>query len=158
MPVCTCNDIHSCQMNDRRFETIFILIYFILQALQRVNDRLLEKNPAESLLFDVILMTTDGQQQQQSSRIISSTRHHGNFILITISSTEHYGDLTLTLRVQITVSHRSVLEFVVLFTVVSTSCHDVTTTLLQVLKLAGSVFLVRKISLRVYSKITCRCS
>ncbi|XP_068585017.1 cytosolic 5'-nucleotidase 1A [Cebidichthys violaceus] len=49
----------------------------LLQALQRVNQRLLEENPAESLLFDVVLITTDSQQQQQSSRIISSTRHYG---------------------------------------------------------------------------------
>ncbi|XP_035859027.1 cytosolic 5'-nucleotidase 1A isoform X1 [Sander lucioperca] len=49
----------------------------LLQALQRVNERLLEENPAESLLFDVVLITTDSQQQQQSSRIISSTRHYG---------------------------------------------------------------------------------
>lgn len=48
----------------------------LLKAMQSVNDRLLEKNPAESLLFDVILITTDSQQQQQSPRIISSTRHH----------------------------------------------------------------------------------
>nr|XP_046249846.1 cytosolic 5'-nucleotidase 1B isoform X2 [Scatophagus argus] len=49
----------------------------LLQALQRVNERLLEENPAESLLFDVVLITTDSQQQQLSARIISSTRHHG---------------------------------------------------------------------------------
>lgn len=49
----------------------------LLQALQKVNERLLKENPAESLLFDVILITTDRQQQQQSSRIISSTRHYG---------------------------------------------------------------------------------
>ncbi|KAM6925789.1 cytosolic 5'-nucleotidase 1A [Lycodopsis pacificus] len=49
----------------------------LLQALQRVNQRLLEENPAESLLFDVVLITTDSQQQQQSSCIISSTRHYG---------------------------------------------------------------------------------
>lgn len=49
----------------------------LLQAFQRVNGRLLEQNPAESLLFDVVLITTDSQQQQQSSRIINSTRHHG---------------------------------------------------------------------------------
>lgn len=48
--------------------------------MQSVNKRLLEKNPAESLLFDVILITTDSQQQQQSPRIIGSTRHHSNFI------------------------------------------------------------------------------
>lgn len=46
----------------------------LLQALQRVNERLLEEDPAESLLFDVVLITSD-QQQQQS--VISSTRHHG---------------------------------------------------------------------------------
>ncbi|XP_040893702.1 cytosolic 5'-nucleotidase 1B isoform X2 [Toxotes jaculatrix] len=49
----------------------------LLQALQRVNERLLEENPAESLLFDVVLITTDRKQQQQSSHIISSTRHYG---------------------------------------------------------------------------------
>ncbi|XP_041851884.1 cytosolic 5'-nucleotidase 1A [Melanotaenia boesemani] len=49
----------------------------LLQALQEVNKRLLEENPAESLLFDVVLITTESQQQQQSSCIISSTRHHG---------------------------------------------------------------------------------
>lgn len=49
----------------------------LLQALQRVNERLLEENPAESLLFDVVLITTDSQQQLQSSRIISSTKHYG---------------------------------------------------------------------------------
>ncbi|KAM4572258.1 cytosolic 5'-nucleotidase 1B [Odontesthes bonariensis] len=49
----------------------------LLQSLQKINERLLEENPAESLLFDVILITTDRQQQQQSSCIISSTKHHG---------------------------------------------------------------------------------
>ncbi|XP_056271649.1 cytosolic 5'-nucleotidase 1A isoform X1 [Pseudoliparis swirei] len=49
----------------------------LLQALQSVNRRLLEKDPAESLLFDVVLITTDSQQQQQSARIVRSTRHHG---------------------------------------------------------------------------------
>lgn len=49
----------------------------LLQALQRVNERLLEENPDESLLFDVVLITTDSRQQQQSSCIVSSTRHHG---------------------------------------------------------------------------------
>lgn len=48
-----------------------------LQALQKVNERLLKENPAESLLFDVILITTESQQQQQSSRITESIRHHG---------------------------------------------------------------------------------
>lgn len=50
------------------------------------------------------------------------------------------------------------LAFAFLLVVVLTSCHDVTITLLQVLKLADSVFLARKISFRVYWKITCRCS
>ncbi|KAM4734768.1 cytosolic 5'-nucleotidase 1B isoform 2-T4 [Anableps anableps] len=49
----------------------------LLQVLQRVNERLLEKNPAEHQLFDIILITTDSWQQQQSSSIIKSTRHHG---------------------------------------------------------------------------------
>ncbi|XP_036962081.1 cytosolic 5'-nucleotidase 1A [Acanthopagrus latus] len=49
----------------------------LLQALHKVNERLLEESSAESLLFDVILITTDDQQQQQSSRITSSTRHYG---------------------------------------------------------------------------------
>ncbi|KAI9547502.1 hypothetical protein NQZ68_017055 [Dissostichus eleginoides] len=48
----------------------------LLQVLQRVNERLLEENPSESLLFDVVLITSNSQQQQQSSRIISNTRHH----------------------------------------------------------------------------------
>ncbi|XP_053175583.1 cytosolic 5'-nucleotidase 1B [Scomber japonicus] len=51
--------------------------FTLLQALQRVNQRLLEENPAESLLFDIVLITTDSRQQQQSARIISSTRHYG---------------------------------------------------------------------------------
>ncbi|KAG7215435.1 hypothetical protein INR49_022505 [Caranx melampygus] len=49
----------------------------LLQALQRVNRRLLEENPTETLLFDVVMVTTDAQQQQQSARVISSTRHYG---------------------------------------------------------------------------------
>lgn len=49
----------------------------LLQALQKVNERLLEENSAESLLFDIVLITTDSQQQQQSSHLISSTKHYG---------------------------------------------------------------------------------
>ncbi|XP_039988362.1 cytosolic 5'-nucleotidase 1A [Xiphias gladius] len=49
----------------------------LLQALQRVNHRLLEENPVESLLFDVVLITTDRRRQRQSSRITASTRHYG---------------------------------------------------------------------------------
>lgn len=90
--------------NKKRLKiSVLFLIYFILQALQRVNACLLEKNSAESLLFDVLLITTDSQHQQQSSCIINSTRHHSNFILITISNTEHYVDLTLTFSIRITV-------------------------------------------------------
>lgn len=66
---------------------IFILLLLLLlQVMQRVNECLLDRNPAESLLFDVILITTDSQQQQQSSHLISSTRHHSNFILNTLSA------------------------------------------------------------------------
>ncbi|XP_012719107.2 cytosolic 5'-nucleotidase 1A [Fundulus heteroclitus] len=49
----------------------------LLQVLQRVNERLLEENPVEHQLFDIILITTETRQQQQSSSIITSTRHHG---------------------------------------------------------------------------------
>lgn len=49
----------------------------LLQALQKVNERLLEENSAESLLFDIVLITTDSQQQQQRSHLISSTKHYG---------------------------------------------------------------------------------
>ncbi|KAM8860771.1 cytosolic 5'-nucleotidase 1B isoform 1-T1 [Synchiropus picturatus] len=49
----------------------------LLQAMQRVNERLLEENPAEELLFDVVLITTSTQQQQKSSCITSTTRHYG---------------------------------------------------------------------------------
>ncbi|XP_047247447.1 cytosolic 5'-nucleotidase 1B isoform X3 [Girardinichthys multiradiatus] len=49
----------------------------LLQVLQKVNERLLEENPAEHQLFDIILITTDSWQQQQSFSIINSTRRHG---------------------------------------------------------------------------------
>ncbi|XP_057693853.1 cytosolic 5'-nucleotidase 1A [Corythoichthys intestinalis] len=49
----------------------------LLMALQSVNRHLLAANSAESLLFDVLLITTDECQQQQSARIVSSTKHHG---------------------------------------------------------------------------------
>lgn len=91
-----------------------ILIHsFTLQALHKVNERLLEESPAESLLFDVILITTDDEQQQQSSRITSSTRHYGKYILIASRSTKHYSYLRQTLSKQITVRHWSLLKFVV---------------------------------------------
>ncbi|XP_077601087.1 cytosolic 5'-nucleotidase 1A-like [Stigmatopora nigra] len=48
----------------------------LLEALQTVNQHLVAANSAESLLFDVLLVTTD-ERQQQSARIVSSTKHHG---------------------------------------------------------------------------------
>ncbi|XP_042352369.1 cytosolic 5'-nucleotidase 1A [Plectropomus leopardus] len=77
----------------------------LLQALQRVNERLLEENPAESLLFDVILITTDSQQQQQSSRIISSTRHYGLEVSrFCFSSEEDFIESLLKNKVQLFLS------------------------------------------------------
>ncbi|XP_034392010.1 cytosolic 5'-nucleotidase 1A [Cyclopterus lumpus] len=77
----------------------------LLQALQRVNQRLLEKDPAESLLFDVVLITTDSQQQQQSSRIVSSTRHHGLEVSrFCFSSQEDFIESLLTNNVQLFLS------------------------------------------------------
>ncbi|KAF7666901.1 hypothetical protein LDENG_00088430 [Lucifuga dentata] len=79
--------------------------YPLLQALQRVNECLLEENPAETLLFDVILITTDHRQQQQRSRIISSSTHHsldvGRFCF---SSEEDFVDILLENKVQLFVS------------------------------------------------------
>ncbi|KAK5866860.1 hypothetical protein PBY51_011401 [Eleginops maclovinus] len=77
----------------------------LLQALQRVNERLLEENPAESLLFDVVLITTDSQQQQQSSRIISNTRHYGLEISrFCFSSEEDFIESLLTNHVDLFLS------------------------------------------------------
>ncbi|XP_026168285.1 cytosolic 5'-nucleotidase 1A [Mastacembelus armatus] len=77
----------------------------LLQALKRVNERLLEKNPTESLLFDVILITTDSQQQQQSSKIISSTRHYGLEVSrFCFSSEEDFMESLLKNNVQLFVS------------------------------------------------------
>lgn len=59
----------------RRFK---VFMCFTLQALQRVNECLLERTATESLLFDVILMVLDSREQQQRARIISSTQQHGN--------------------------------------------------------------------------------
>ncbi|XP_035520587.1 cytosolic 5'-nucleotidase 1A [Morone saxatilis] len=74
----------------------------LLQALQRVNERLLEENPAESLLFDVVLITTSSQQQQQSSRISSSTRHYGLEVSrFCFSSEEDFIESLLTNGVQL---------------------------------------------------------
>lgn len=49
----------------------------LLQALQTVNQHLLQENPEETLLFDVVLISTDTPQQQNQENIKSSTRHHG---------------------------------------------------------------------------------
>ncbi|XP_069018609.1 cytosolic 5'-nucleotidase 1B isoform X1 [Embiotoca jacksoni] len=77
----------------------------LLQAFQRVNERLLEENPAESLLFDVVLITTDSQQQQQSSRIISSTRQHGLEVSrLCFSSEEDFIESLLKNNVQLFLS------------------------------------------------------
>ncbi|KAM3609925.1 uncharacterized protein V6R79_022606 [Siganus canaliculatus] len=74
----------------------------LLQAFQRVNERLLEQNPAESLLFDVVLITTDSEQQQQRSRIISSTRHHGLEVgRFCFSSEEDFVESLLKNKVQL---------------------------------------------------------
>ncbi|XP_047451865.1 cytosolic 5'-nucleotidase 1A [Mugil cephalus] len=77
----------------------------LLQALQKVNERLLEKNPAESLLFDVVLITTDSQQQQQSSHITSSTRHYGLEVSrFCFSSEEDFTESLLKNKVQLFLS------------------------------------------------------
>ncbi|XP_077373865.1 cytosolic 5'-nucleotidase 1A [Festucalex cinctus] len=49
----------------------------LMQALQSVNRRLVAANPAESLLFDVLLVTTDERRRRQSARVVSSTKHYG---------------------------------------------------------------------------------
>ncbi|XP_070687324.1 cytosolic 5'-nucleotidase 1B [Pempheris klunzingeri] len=77
----------------------------LLQALQRVNGRLLEENPAELLLFDVVLITTDSRQQQQSSRIMSRTRHYGLEVSrFCFSSEEDFVESLLKLNVQLFLS------------------------------------------------------
>lgn len=53
------------------------LAFPLLQALQTVNQHLLQENPEETLLFDVVLISTDTPQQQNQENIRSSTRHHG---------------------------------------------------------------------------------
>ncbi|XP_059190502.1 cytosolic 5'-nucleotidase 1A [Centropristis striata] len=73
----TCRAVFECGADDGEDVYGMGVAFPLLQAMQAVNGRLLEENPAESLLFDVILITTDSQHQQQSSRIISSTRHYG---------------------------------------------------------------------------------
>ncbi|RVE71319.1 hypothetical protein OJAV_G00050590 [Oryzias javanicus] len=81
------------------------LAFPLLQAVQKVNDCLLEKNPSESLLLDVILITTDSQHQQLSSVLISSTRHHGLGVgRFCFSSEETFIDCLLENNVQLFLS------------------------------------------------------
>lgn len=47
----------------------------LIQAVQTVNQRLLEGSP--SVLFEVILITTNRAQQQQRERVCSSSKHYG---------------------------------------------------------------------------------
>ncbi|XP_033909599.2 cytosolic 5'-nucleotidase 1A-like isoform X2 [Acipenser ruthenus] len=46
-----------------------------IKAAQMVNEKLLEKNPQEKLLFDVILVSNNSPQS--GSRIINSAKHYG---------------------------------------------------------------------------------
>lgn len=45
------------------------------QAIAQVNKRLLEKNPSETLLFDLILVSTEESEEHQT-RILLSLQHH----------------------------------------------------------------------------------
>lgn len=47
----------------------------LLQAMQKVNEVLLERDPVETLLFDVVLLAANSKQDQ--ARIIASTQHYG---------------------------------------------------------------------------------
>lgn len=49
----------------------------LLQALQTVNQLLLQENPEETLLFDVVLISTDSPEHQNQQNIRNSTGHHG---------------------------------------------------------------------------------
>ncbi|XP_056453936.1 cytosolic 5'-nucleotidase 1A [Gadus chalcogrammus] len=42
-----------------------------IQAIQRVNERLLEKNPSETLLFDIILISTEDTEEHQTCSLLS---------------------------------------------------------------------------------------
>ncbi|XP_071387641.1 cytosolic 5'-nucleotidase 1A [Centroberyx affinis] len=66
---CGAEDLHSTEPYERG------VAFPLIQAIQKVNDSLLEEDPAEALLFDVILLTS--QSQDQHSRIIASTKHYG---------------------------------------------------------------------------------
>ncbi|XP_061533069.1 cytosolic 5'-nucleotidase 1A isoform X2 [Phycodurus eques] len=76
----------------------------LLQAVQNVNRRLVAANSAESLLFDVLLVTTDGRRQQ-SARIVSSTKHHGLEVSrFCFSGREDFVESLLENRVQLFLS------------------------------------------------------
>ncbi|KAI1903957.1 hypothetical protein AGOR_G00000750 [Albula goreensis] len=47
-----------------------------IEAVQRVNEKLVEINPEETLLFDVMLLSKNGSPESRS-RIENSTVHHG---------------------------------------------------------------------------------
>uniref|UniRef100_A0A8C6TAB7 Cytosolic 5'-nucleotidase 1A n=1 Tax=Neogobius melanostomus TaxID=47308 RepID=A0A8C6TAB7_9GOBI len=49
----------------------------LLQAVQTVNERLLQVDPSESERFEVILISTNRVQQQQKERLQSSASAHG---------------------------------------------------------------------------------
>lgn len=69
----------SAAFDTKHYDEVFKqgLAFPLLQAMQRVNKQLLEENPAEDLLFDIILITTNSAQQQKSDWIASSTKHYG---------------------------------------------------------------------------------
>ncbi|KAJ3595919.1 hypothetical protein NHX12_002331 [Muraenolepis orangiensis] len=47
----------------------------LIQAIKRVNERLLEKNPTETLLFDVLLISTEESEEHQT-RSLLSVKHY----------------------------------------------------------------------------------
>lgn len=49
----------------------------LLQAVQRVNERLSQVDPCESERFEVILVSTDRAQQRQKERLQTSATAHG---------------------------------------------------------------------------------
>ncbi|XP_061628646.1 D(4) dopamine receptor-like isoform X2 [Phyllopteryx taeniolatus] len=76
----------------------------LLQAMQNANRRLVAANSAESLLFDVLLVTTDGRRRQ-SARIVSSTKHHGLEVSrFCFSGREDFVESLLENRVQLFLS------------------------------------------------------
>ncbi|XP_067091251.1 cytosolic 5'-nucleotidase 1A [Osmerus mordax] len=49
--------------------------FSFIEAVQQVNKKLLDKNPAETLLFDVILLSN--YSKDTNSKIIASVKHYG---------------------------------------------------------------------------------